>query len=506
MRNQKQYIFWLLCLYVLTSTPVALCLTSSVIYVSGNGSGDYNCDGTNDQVEINQALAYATNHSGTTVYLKGPFVYDIESSCLIGNDTELTGDSTAILKLHENVGWITESAGPAMIGPIGGYGTATHDVSIHGFELNGNEMNQSSGNYNASQGNGGGKDFYRMISLWGSKNHPINNISVYDMKIHDSKGDGFRVRFGTNISCYNDTFSNCQHCCIMYANVNNGLTKNNTGATVSNSGTRLDNCQNVIIDSESYSPFVGTQGINTNYKTNSYGLGVDDNAIQICNADNTNTSNIIIKNCTIKGGVNAILLNSLNDNCNVNIYKNTIYDSGYESEGVNRNGGIGINASGNGIIIQSNDIKGSYSAGINVDSAVSGKRTLTVTDNDIMNGKTGFAVKNNVSLNVSLILTHNYLFGNPANYSPSSLIDTNPATSQNSKLLSFPGYSNPPTDKDHDGLYEDINGNGELDFDDAVAYYNNMDWIVSNAPISFFDYNKNGQIDFEDVEKLYDML
>jgi C1A family cysteine protease len=70
----------------------------------------------------------------------------------------------------------------------------------------------------------------------------------------------------------------------------------------------------------------------------------------------------------------------------------------------------------------------------------------------------------------------------------------------------FPGYTNPPTDLDHDSLYEDINGNGILDFDDVVAYYDNMDWIEDNVPIELFDYNNNGLIDFDDVVKLYDML
>ncbi|HII80556.1 MAG TPA: 6-bladed beta-propeller, partial [Methanosarcina sp.] len=50
------------------------------------------------------------------------------------------------------------------------------------------------------------------------------------------------------------------------------------------------------------------------------------------------------------------------------------------------------------------------------------------------------------------------------------------------------------------------NGNGMLDFDDVVAYYDNMEWIEEKVPIESFDYNKNRLIDFDDVVKLYDML
>ena len=67
----------------------------------------------------------------------------------------------------------------------------------------------------------------------------------------------------------------------------------------------------------------------------------------------------------------------------------------------------------------------------------------------------------------------------------------------------FPGYFNSPTDPNHDGFYEDINGNGILDFDDVVAYYGNMNWIGENATSTLFDYNKNNLIDFDDVVKLY---
>jgi len=78
--------------------------------------------------------------------------------------------------------------------------------------------------------------------------------------------------------------------------------------------------------------------------------------------------------------------------------------------------------------------------------------------------------------------------------------------STRSVLPVFPGYNNPPTDPDQDGLDEDVNGNGILDFDDVVAYYDNMDWIEENLPLDLFDYNSNGLIDFDDVVKLYDML
>jgi PKD repeat protein len=63
-----------------------------------------------------------------------------------------------------------------------------------------------------------------------------------------------------------------------------------------------------------------------------------------------------------------------------------------------------------------------------------------------------------------------------------------------------------PTDPDGDGLYEDINGNGRKDFNDVVVFFNYLEWVVSNEPISNFDLNGNGRIDFNDIVKLFEKL
>lgn len=81
------------------------------------------------------------------------------------------------------------------------------------------------------------------------------------------------------------------------------------------------------------------------------------------------------------------------------------------------------------------------------------------------------------------------------------------ATINVSKSVSFvfPNRTKLPQDPNNDGLYEDINGNGRLDFADVVTYYNNMVWITQNSLVAYFDYNKNGRIDFSDVVRLYNM-
>lgn len=62
---------------------------------------------------------------------------------------------------------------------------------------------------------------------------------------------------------------------------------------------------------------------------------------------------------------------------------------------------------------------------------------------------------------------------------------------------------NPPTDPDGDGLYEDINGNGLVDFDDVVEFFQHFEWIEANWPTNIVDFNGNELVDFDDVVELF---
>jgi PKD repeat protein len=67
----------------------------------------------------------------------------------------------------------------------------------------------------------------------------------------------------------------------------------------------------------------------------------------------------------------------------------------------------------------------------------------------------------------------------------------------------LPGMTRPPTDPDHDGLYEDLNGNGEAGFSDVVLFFKHIDWIAENEPVSLFDFTGNGEIGFQDIVSLF---
>ncbi|MEN6342625.1 MAG: dockerin type I domain-containing protein [Methanospirillum sp.] len=73
-------------------------------------------------------------------------------------------------------------------------------------------------------------------------------------------------------------------------------------------------------------------------------------------------------------------------------------------------------------------------------------------------------------------------------------------------VIAVAGGGEPPTDTNGDGIYDDVNGNGRLDFADVVLFFNQMTWIAGNEPVTAFDCNRNGRIDFSDVVWLFNNL
>jgi PKD repeat protein len=70
-------------------------------------------------------------------------------------------------------------------------------------------------------------------------------------------------------------------------------------------------------------------------------------------------------------------------------------------------------------------------------------------------------------------------------------------------LVALPGQAGIPTDPDEDGVYEDLNSNGRKDFNDVVLFFEELDWISANEPVSAFDYNHNGRGEFADIVLLF---
>ena len=64
-------------------------------------------------------------------------------------------------------------------------------------------------------------------------------------------------------------------------------------------------------------------------------------------------------------------------------------------------------------------------------------------------------------------------------------------------------FENPPADPDDDGLYEDVNGDGEVTIVDVQALFANFDGETIQNNSELFDFNGDGSVDVVDVQKLY---
>jgi PKD repeat protein len=67
-------------------------------------------------------------------------------------------------------------------------------------------------------------------------------------------------------------------------------------------------------------------------------------------------------------------------------------------------------------------------------------------------------------------------------------------------------FENPPGDLDGDGLYEDVNGDGEFDMGDAQALFANRNTDAVQNNVAAFDFNGDGVVDVGDVQALFDQL
>ena len=73
-------------------------------------------------------------------------------------------------------------------------------------------------------------------------------------------------------------------------------------------------------------------------------------------------------------------------------------------------------------------------------------------------------------------------------------------------LPTLPGMNGPVADLDCDGLMEDINANGRLDFADLVALFENFGEAIVTDNWQLFDFNGSGDSDMGDVLALFQLL
>jgi PKD repeat protein len=74
------------------------------------------------------------------------------------------------------------------------------------------------------------------------------------------------------------------------------------------------------------------------------------------------------------------------------------------------------------------------------------------------------------------------------------------------QLPTVPGGEDTPGDVDDDGVYEDVNGDGEVTVADVQALWDSRDDPSITANPEFYDFNDDGVFDVVDVQALFDLV
>ena len=395
--KKKLLLFSIIFIFLIASITLTLSKPSGkIVYITTNGSGDFNCDGRDDQVEINQALEYiAENPRFTTVHLEGPNTYVISDSIYIGSDNILEGDPTAVIKLEDKVGWPLEKPLITQMDSAG-----NHDITIRGFEID--------GNHDKNNGKNRGKGYHNLIHFLNCK-----NIQVHDMYMHDSHGDGLKVTKCSDVKFYNNRVYKLGHDVLYSIYSSNIEAWNNKITCRTNSGLRIYNTNHVkfynnIIDSEGE----GGAGI----EIQKIGPSTVMNDIEIYNnlLYETNAAGI-----WITGYGSEYTKDSAKD---IYIHHNKFYKTGINPS-ANWAGGIVLNGFQN-TLIENNKFDGCYGAAIahkqvtDEFAAPNSGYTTIVKNNVIINTQSspaagkGYAVYNKLKSTHSFILQNNCLSSN----------------------------------------------------------------------------------------------
>ncbi|MDD3370375.1 MAG: hypothetical protein PHE27_00975, partial [Alphaproteobacteria bacterium] len=174
-----------------TATSTASTATATAPTVTSSGSTTTLTAGnsTNQQVQINAALA-----KGGIVYLKAG-VYTINGQITIGVDnTTLKGERGAVIKLVDKANWDP-------------YVELVHvkakNVRITGFEIDGNAPNNTTSNGDTCNC---GREYYDIIFV-----DNTSNVEIDHMYLHDNWNDSILVKGSKNVNVHNNIFRRPGH-------------------------------------------------------------------------------------------------------------------------------------------------------------------------------------------------------------------------------------------------------------------------------------------------------
>ena len=347
------------------------------------------CDGKDDQIQINDAIAQAAEN-GNTVSLPAK-TYCISDSIILRSNVALVGDDGAVITIPDHVGW--EAFKPLIAA------NECVNIKIKNIEFNGNDKNNQDVGERTANGKAWGNGFYNFI-------HCIDcdSVEVSGCLMHDSLGDGLRAKTSTDIKFYDNTAYRLGHDVFFGIDSQNIEAYNNRITTRTNSALRLWNTEHVRFFDNVIDAQLDSLGGNS-------GIQIEDSMgemhdVEIC-------GNTISK--TWGPGIWLIAYDDgLSNNQAVSIHHN-LFNQVAQSYNIGYTAGITINGQ-DGAQIKNNVLDGAYNGAVIV---LSGGEGSIIQDNIITDTKehagiqqdgTGYGVANRAGSSFDVL--NNCFFGN----------------------------------------------------------------------------------------------
>ncbi|NLY17648.1 MAG: hypothetical protein GX045_01545 [Clostridiaceae bacterium] len=385
--------------------------TAPVVYVALDGSGDFNCDGGDengvgdDQVEIQQAIDYVLANDGfTTIRLKAGTYYINDTIYIAGKKDQkviLEGEEGTVLKLSTDVCWpksqamIQQKTTDMLADLPDAY---LGNIIIRGFTMDGNgynvtrALNTDGSERKLEYPNHNGISYYTLIFFRGCE-----DVEICNMYLTQNMNDGFlantckHVKFHDNIideighdgmyayKCeYVEAYNN-----IIYIQTNSGLR--------AGSSNHVKFYNNIISGRDKGGPGIEIQKENMINNAGGYTYMRD---IEIFN---NVIYNIKYAGIWAFGTISIPGYEYPSEDAEVHIHHNIVYNCGYyagagdAATNLRLKGGIVID--GFNALIENNVIDSCHAAGINVHEWDPAKPsppelfTLTIRNNIISNTK-----------------------------------------------------------------------------------------------------------------------
>lgn len=363
----------------------------AVIYVTRDGSGNYNCDGVSDQVEINKALADVYLSGGGVVRLKSG-TYVIDDTIVVNSNTVLEGDGwSTVIKLKSSPGWPKYKG---MIENANKDDSSAPDINItiRNLKIDGNRQHQAEDH---------GVGYHYAIYLANVQGTVLSGLWA-----GNNLSDSIFVRNNnnkvTNLLIENSTLNNSGHSSVYLISTNNVIIRKNDIDVSVNSGVRAHDSNHIVISSNIISS--KQPGTSSNW------------GIQLTQTGNAVVNDVLIENNRIYNTPMAGILLSGSPSepacaSGVRIRGNSIYHTGSIDQDFPK-GGIAIN-NFNNVLIEDNAIFNNCGSGIYFSDYTPsvGWNLRAIVRNNIISNNTGYGLSTG-GLNACFTTSNNRIWGN----------------------------------------------------------------------------------------------